>query len=96
MKGLILNITTPKGTLGPVTCDSIRLTISEDPKGKSGGSYGIRPGHAKALLALGKGPVKAFLSGRILLSGEGSGGFATVDKDTVTIVTEEFLSDKET
>ena len=91
MRELVLNVTTPKGTVGPIRCDSVRLTVLDDLKGRSGGSYGIRPGHAKAFFALGNGAVKAFLSGQTVLAGESSGGFATVDRDTVTVVTEDFL-----
>lgn len=91
MGKLILNIVTPNGAHDPVPCDSIRLTICDDLSGKGGGSYGIRAGHAKSLLSLDKGVVKAFLSGQNVLTGESDIGFATVEQDTVTVVTEAFF-----
>ena len=100
MGELILNIVTPKGRLDPIACDSIHLTVCDDLSGKGGGSYGIRAGHANALLSLDKGPVKAFLAGRNVLSGVCGLGFASVENDpavpvatvatVVTVVTEEF------
>ena len=90
MGQLTLKIATPKGTRDPVMCDSIRLTICDDLSGRGGGSYGIRPGHAKALFSLDKGSIRAFLSGRNVLTGESGVGFVTVDQNTVTVVTEDF------
>ena len=87
---LTLRIVTPGGALEPVACDSVRLTVCDDSRGKGGGSYGIRPGHTKALLALEAGPIRAFLAGGPVLSGQTGGGFATVDGDTVTAVVETF------
>lgn len=92
MSKLVLNIATPKGTHGPFQCDSIHLTICDDLCGKGGGSYGIRPGHAKALLTLDKGIIEAFLSGQNVLIGESGIGFTTVERNTVTVVTETFNS----
>lgn len=90
MSELILNIVTPNGARDPIRCDSVRLTICDDLSGKGGGSYGIRAGHAESLLSLGKGVVKAFFSGQNVLTGESDIGFATVERNTVTVVTEAF------
>lgn len=90
MDSLVLHITTPKGALAPVACDSVHLTICDDLQGRGGGSYGIRPGHAKALFALQPGCVRAFFAGRQVLAGQSGAGFATVEQNTVTVVTESF------
>lgn len=91
MSKLVLNIVTPNGARGPIRCDSVRLTVCDDLSGRGGGSYGIRAGHAKSLLSLDKGTVKAFLSGQNVLTGESGIGFVTVERNTVTVVTESFL-----
>ena len=91
MSKLVLNIVTPNGARDPIQCDSVHLTICDDISGKGGGSYGVRAGHAKSLLTLDKGIIEAFLSGQNVLTGEGDIGFATVEQNTVTVVTETFL-----
>ena len=91
MSELILNIVTPNGARDPIRCDSVHLTICDDLSGRGGGSYGVRAGHAKSLLSLDKGIIKAFLSGQNVLTGESGVGFATVERNTVTVVTETFL-----
>ena len=91
MSELVLKIVTPNGARDPIRCDSVHLTICDDLRGKGGGSYGIRAGHAKSLLSLDTGVVKAFLSDQIVLTGESGVGFATVERNTVTIVTEAFF-----
>lgn len=90
MEGLTLKIVTPEGALSPVACDSIRLTVSDDRKGKGGGSYGVRRGHTKALLALEEGEIRALLSGKTVFAGQSGRGFATVERDLVTAVVESF------
>lgn len=94
MTELTLNIVTPKYTYGPFRCDSIHLSISDDAKGKGGGSCGIRKGHAKSLLSLEEGSMKAFHEGEIILIGKSGCGFATVDQDVVTAVVETFCEEK--
>ena len=90
MSKLVLNIVTPNGARDPIQCDSIHLTVCDDLSGRGGGSYGIRAGHEKSLLSLDKGIIKAFLSGQNILTGENDIGFATVERNTVTVVTEAF------
>lgn len=86
-----LIISTPKGSLSPIECDSVHLNISDDAKEKNGGSYGIRKGHVKSLFALEKGNVTALLNGKIVYSATTTNGFATVDNNVVTVVVEEFI-----
>ena len=94
MAELTLNIVTPKCTYGPFRCDSIHLSVSDDAKGKGGGGCGIRKGHAKALLSLEEGNLKAFHAGETILIGKSGCGFATVDKDVVTAVIETFCEER--
>lgn len=91
MGELSLRIVTTGGAREPVACDSVHLTVCDDKKGRGGGSYGIRPGHARAVLSLAEdGVLTAFLAGRTVLSGRCRGGFAAVDGREVTAVTERF------
>jgi len=87
MKELVLKIATPDGEAKEVTCDSVHLVAAEGEDGKGQGSYGIRYGHVNALISLGKGRVTAFSSGNTLFSAECEEGFATVQKDRVTVMT---------
>lgn len=91
MGELTLNIVSPKGVYGPVHCDSVQLTVSDDLNGKGGGSYGIKRGHIESLLTLDKGLIKAFLDGKNILTASCDCGFATVRNNTVTAVVEDFI-----
>lgn len=86
-----LIIATPKGSLSPIECDSVHLNISDDAKGKSGGNYGIRKGHVKALFALEEGNVTALLNGETVFLAKTGKGFATVENDIITVVVEELI-----
>lgn len=86
-----LIIATPKGSILPIECDSVHLNICDDIKGKNGGNYGIRKGHAKALFSLEKGDVTALLNGKTVYSATTTKGFATVDNNVVTVVVEEII-----
>ena len=85
---LTLKIVSKKGIKGPVSCDSVHLNVADDTMGKGGGSMGIRTGHIKSLISLERGEVKAYLEGREIFSCSTDVGFATVENDNVTIVTE--------
>lgn len=82
---LTLKITSPDGSLPEVYCDSITLCIADNLKGTGGGSYGIRKGHADALIAIGKGEIRAFADGVQIFSHPGDRGFARICKSTITI-----------
>ena len=83
-----LKIFSPEGETPSVICDSVILTVSDDENGKGGGLYGIRSGHAKAIIATDKGIVKASNEGKIVFEQFlNSDGFATVEKDMVRICT---------
>ena len=83
---LVLKIITQEGALPEVYCDSIRVDIAEDTKGRGDGSYGIRKGHAEALLALGKGKIRACENGKEIFSHPVNGGFATISKNIITVL----------
>lgn len=85
---LTLKIVSKNGSSPVVECDSIHLTVADDTTGKGGGSMGIRPGHIKSLISLGRGGVTAYIDGKEIFSCMTDVGFATVENDNVTIVTE--------
>ncbi|MBQ7094907.1 MAG: hypothetical protein IJN80_00430 [Clostridia bacterium] len=85
---LSLKVITPQGVLGPFECDSVHLTISDDLSGKGGGSYGIRPGHTKALLSLQEGPLDADLEEQCVFFAKAGSGFASIEQNIVTVVVE--------
>lgn len=85
---LLLLIVTPDSDPVRLECDSIRLPLSDDPKGKGGGAYGIRRGHENALLSLEQGKVTAFRKGEPIGQYTCREGFARIENNTVTVVTE--------
>lgn len=88
MKRLTVKIVTPQGEHTPLECDSLRLNVADNANGRGGGCYGVHPGHTDMLFALAEGPLTVLLAGDILLEGRCGNGFATVEKDAVTVVTE--------
>lgn len=87
---LTLKIVSKDGVRPPIECDSVHLTVADDNMGRGGGSMGIREGHIKSLICLEKGPVTAFIEGKETYSCITDGGFATVEEDVVTVVTEKY------
>ena len=77
-----LKILSPAGILADVTCDSVRLPVSD------GGGCGIKPGHAPELISLGAGIVSASLDGKEVISREIPSGIASVMPDSVSVITE--------
>lgn len=90
MNELTLNVIMPTAKADTVICDSVRLEVCDGANGKGGGSYGIRKGHVKAVIALQKGKIQAFLKGERVFVAEAQDGFAEVDNNTVTIVTKKY------
>lgn len=80
-------VITPEGKTVSAECDSIHIPVCDGIK-TSGGQYGIRKGHATAVISLGDGSVTAYLDGKITSQFSVSGGFAKVDRDRVAVVTE--------
>ena len=85
---LTLKILSPDGVKGDVSCDSITLTVRDNEKGKGGGSYGIRTGHASSVIATDSGFISARLRGETVFSESFPGGTAFVADNTVTVLTE--------
>ncbi len=85
---LTLKIVSKNGCLGPVSCDSVHLNLPDDTLGKGGGSMGIRTGHIKSLISVERGRITAYLEGKEIFSCQTDVGFATVENDNVTVVTE--------
>ena len=83
---LVLKLLSPQGLLCEQPCESVKLCIADDKKGKGSGSYGIKKGHAKALICLSKGAVEAHGGGKLLFSKQIDGGFANVENNVVTVV----------
>lgn len=89
MGELALKIVTTEGARASIPCDSVHLTVCDNEAGRGGGSYGIRKGHTKAILSLAEsGAVTAYRAGKTVFTGRCAGGFATVDGDLVTVITE--------
>ncbi len=85
---LTLKIVMPDGSGQTVACESVTLTVCDGKDGKGAGSYGIRQGHAAAVIALEHGPVCAKSGGKEVFSAVISGGFALVENNTVTVTAE--------
>lgn len=90
MNELRLTVVTPDGAYGPYICDSVRLNAEDDPKGRRGGSCGIRPGHIDALFSLEKGELTACMNSEKILTVSCGDGIASVSKNVVTVITEEY------
>ncbi len=90
-KELTLKVLSPAAETATLACDSVNLTVCDNSQGKGGGSYGIHKGHTSALIALGKGAIFAKKDGKEVYRAEVSGGFATVDSNTVTVTVEKFI-----
>lgn len=86
MSALTLRIVTSDGVDRTVGCDSVMLWMAPDSNGKGEGFIGIRKGHVDAVIALGNGKTEARLGGELVFSAITEGGFATVQNDTVTVV----------
>lgn len=91
MSTLSLEIITPNGHAYKADCTSVQFNVCDDLNGKHGGSYGVRPGHAKTVFALEKGVVKAYDGEQLTLKGECGNGFATVENNCVKLIVESFF-----
>lgn len=82
---LTFTLFTPHRKFPTVECDSVRLSIADRVSGDFSGSYGIRKGHAKTVLALAPGKISVSLEGKEIFSAETQGGFATVQNNEVRV-----------
>lgn len=87
ISALTLTVISAQKRFPDVYCDSVILTVQDNEDGKGGGLYGIRKGHAKALIATAEGCIKAKKDGETIFSVNLGSGFATVDKNHITVTT---------
>ena len=85
---LTVIVMTPDSEPVKFGCDSLHLTVRDGRNGRGGGSYGIRRGHAKAVLSLGRGLLEAFDGGECTRRITCSAGFARIENDRVTVTVE--------
>lgn len=87
-KLLQLTLIYPDRPAQTAECDRVVFCVGDDLKGHGGGMCGIHPGHADAVFTLAKGEIEVSLGGECLLRQVIGEGFAKVEKDRVTVVTE--------
>lgn len=83
---LTVKIITPEGEKDEILCDSLTVNVCDNEKGTGGGSYGIRRGHAEALMALSEGRITAKKGEEILFSEILPGGFLSVKSNCIKII----------
>lgn len=83
---LTFTLFTPQRMFPSIECDSVKLCIADSISGKFSGTYGIRKGHAEAVLALAPGKISVSLDGKEIFFAESQGGFATVENDDVRVI----------
>ena len=84
-----LKIVTPNAYIGPLSCDSLKLTVIDGKGNKHGGSYGIRKGHTNSVFALECGVLEAFKNGERILFLKTARGFARIEPELVTVTLSE-------
>lgn len=87
-KSLLLTVAYPDRTPEKLTCDTVTITVQDNKKGRGGGLYGIRPGHAPALFALDSGKAEARLDGVTVFRRTLGTGYARVEDNRITVITE--------
>lgn len=92
MNNLKLKFVTQDGRCEEYPCDSIHLPMTDDKKGRGGGSMGIRKGFPDAVIALKEGTAEAFLEGSTVFFEKISGGFAIVKSGVVTLAADVTVS----
>lgn len=85
MSPLSLRLVTRDGRCEDYPCDSIRLPMADDKKGRGGGSMGIRKGFPNAVIALQAGRAEALRNGSPVFAARITGGFALVEDGRVTL-----------
>ena len=92
-KRLLLTVVYPDRPAEKLFCDAVTITIMDNEKGRGGGLYGIRPGHAPALFALECGKAEARSDGSTVFARTLGAGYAKAADNVVTIVTESGAGD---
>lgn len=85
-KQIFLEIISADGREASVTCDRLFIDIADGKNEKKGGSYGIHPGHAKAVFVLKQGDISAFSGNETVLRKTVDGGIAYVENEKVTVL----------
>lgn len=83
---LLLKIIDDDGNEQTCHCDMVKLNCKYDLNDKNGGSLGIKKGHAKALIALSKDNVRAFLNGEEIFKSDQLSGIAKVENNTIIVL----------
>lgn len=76
-------------------CDSIRLNIADDIKGRFSGSYGIKKGHTDTVFSLSAGTVTAYRDNEAIFSAETSDGFGIMENNTLRLTVDSIKEDSE-
>jgi len=91
---LLFRLLTPQGEKFSGECDAVDLWARDDASGNGGGSLGIRRGHLPAVVALEDGGrVRALSDGGPVYSARIRGGYARVDRESVTVLTPEVIGE---
>ena len=87
---LVFRLLTPQGERCSCPCDTVDLWAKDDAQGRGGGSMGVRRGHLPAVVALEEGSRVRVVSGeKTVYAARIRGGFARVDRESVTVLTPE-------
>lgn len=85
---LVFHLVTPQGERCSCPCDAVDLWAKDDALGCGGGSMGFRRGHIPAVVALEEGStVRAVAGDKTVYAARIRGGFARVDRESVTVLT---------
>lgn len=88
MADLQVRIISPSGVLAEAQGKSLHLPLAETKDHRCGGDYNIHPGHVAAVLVLSDGAFRLLDGERIVLSGRLGDGIATVEHDSVTVLSD--------
>ena len=83
--GLILKIFTVDNMLEIADCDYVTLDVSDDENGGFSGCYGIKKGHATAVISVREGNVTAQKNGETIFSAQTSSGLAMIKEDIIKL-----------
>ena len=83
----LFHLLTPLKEVASCRCEAVNLVGKEGAQAM-GGSIGIRHGHLPAVVALAEGSeVRVTSQDKTVFSAKVRGGFARVDRDSVTVLT---------
>ena len=87
-KQMMLTVVLPDKPPERVACDYVKLTVKDSLRGKNGGSYGIMSCHTPSVFLLEAGITEAFFNGESIWKRKTGDGFARVEENNITVVTE--------